>query len=66
LTLQVPNRAELLSIKAGAVAYDDLMEQADALVASIEHLHSHCLLPESPDIAKGKAVLVAMRKVLYG
>jgi len=65
LTLQVPNRAELLSIKAGAVAYDDLMEQATGLIATIAQHYLTSTLPENPDTAKALRVLIEIREALY-
>lgn len=66
LTLKVPNREELLSIKAGAMDYDELLQKAEDMLTAIERLYTSSTLMESPDLEKGKAILVAMRTHLYG
>lgn len=66
LTIRVTNRAELLDIKAGNKEYDDLLEMADNLIASIEAAYPLSNLPDVPDKERGEALLVTMRKMLYG
>jgi uncharacterized protein len=65
LNIRVPNREELLEIKAGNREYDDLLEMADGLIASIESLYVSCTLPESPDVEKATKILIRIREVLY-
>ena len=66
LNIRVPNREELLSIKAGNREYDELLEMADGLIASIESLYTSCNLPEIPDAQKMTKVLIGIREQLYG
>ncbi len=65
LNIRVTNREELLSIKAGEMEYDDLLQKADDLIASIEDLYVSSTLPETPNFEKLMTVLVEMRKELY-
>jgi uncharacterized protein len=65
LNIRVRNREELLDIKAGNREYDDLLEMADGLIASIESLYESCTLPESPDVEKMTKVLIGIREELY-
>ncbi|MBE8726793.1 nucleotidyltransferase domain-containing protein [Flavobacterium hungaricum] len=65
LNIRVPNREELLDIKAGNRAYDDLLEMADNLIASIESHYQTSTLPERPDEAKAIQTLIKIREELY-
>ena len=65
LTIRVPNREMLLSIKAGKLEYDQLMQWATTLIESIEQEFPLANLPELPDRLKGEALLVKMREELY-
>lgn len=65
LKIRVSNREELLAIKAGTMEYDNLLQMADDLIASIEHLYSNSTLPETPNSAKMIKILVEMRSELY-
>jgi len=65
LNIRVSNREELLAIKAGGIEYDALLEMADNLIASIEKHYQTSTLPDTPDVAKAKAVLVGIREMLY-
>lgn len=65
LNIRVSNRGELLDIKAGNREYDDLLEIADGLIASIESLYESCTLPEIPDVEKATRVLIGIREELY-
>lgn len=65
LTIRVPNREFLLSIKAGKLEYDQLMQWATTLIESIEKEFPLANLPELPDRLKGEALLVKMREELY-
>lgn len=65
LNIRVPNREELLAIKAGEMEYDALLEMADSLIASIEKHYRTSTLPECPDEEKALKVLIGIREVLY-
>jgi len=65
LNIKVPNREELLAIKAGEMEYDALLEMADDLIASIEKHHATSTLPERPDTEKAVEVLIGIREALY-
>jgi hypothetical protein len=65
LNIRVSNRDELLAIKAGEMEYDALLQMADDLIISIEHLYSTSTLPEAPDNSKMIQVLVEIREELY-
>jgi predicted nucleotidyltransferase len=65
LNIRVSNRAELLDIKAGNREYDDLLEMADGLIASIENLYTTSTLPESPNVEMATRVLIGIRQELY-
>ena len=65
LNIRVSNRDELLAIKAGEMEYDALLQKADDLIASIDHLYTTSTLPEAPDSKKLLGVLVEMREELY-
>ena len=65
LNIRVSNRDELLAIKAGEMEYDALLQKADDLIASIEHIYTTSTLPETPDSEKLLGVLVGMREELY-
>ena len=65
LNIRVSNREELLDIKAGNREYDDLLEMADNLIASIEKHYQTSVLPEKPDEAKAIQTLIQIREALY-
>lgn len=65
LNIRVSNREELLNIKAGKIEYDDLLEMADNIIASIEKNFETCTLPDFPNKQKIEAILVKMRTELY-
>ena len=65
LNIRVPNREELLAIKAGEMEYDALLEMADGLIASIEKHYTTSTLPERPDEEKALKVLIGIREALY-
>ena len=65
LNIKVSNREELLAIKAGEMEYDDLLQMADNLVASIENAYETSSLLETPNIEKATATLIAIREHLY-
>lgn len=65
LNIRVSNREELLDIKAGKMEYDDLLQKADDLIASIEHLNETSNLPEFPNTEKAINILIHIREELY-
>jgi len=65
LNIRVPNREELLDIKAGNKEYDDLLEMADNLIVSIENYYQNSTLPEKPDEEKVIQTLIKIREELY-
>ena len=65
LNIKVPNRAELLAIKAGEMEYDSLLKMADELIVSIEKCYQTSTLPERPDEGKAIENLIAIRENLY-
>lgn len=65
LKIRVNNREELLAIKAGEMEYDDLLQKADNLIASIEQLNETSNLPEFPNSEKAINTLIAIREELY-
>ena len=65
LNIRVSNREELLDIKAGNKEYDDLLEMADTLIASIENHYETSTLPEKPDEEKAIQILIEIREELY-
>jgi len=65
LNIRVSNREELLDIKAGNREYDDLLEMADNLIASVENYYTTSTLPEKPDEEKAIQNLIKIREELY-
>ncbi|MBF7090791.1 nucleotidyltransferase domain-containing protein [Flavobacterium sp. ALJ2] len=65
LNIRVPNREELLDIKAGNKEYDALLEMADNLIVSIENHYQTSTLPEKPDEDKVIQTLIEIREELY-
>ena len=65
LNIKVPNKAELLAIKAGEMEYDALLEMADELIVSIEKHYQTSTLPERPDEGKAIENLIVIREILY-
>lgn len=65
LDIRVPNRAELLAIKTGEREYEELLDKADGLIASIEDKLKVSTLPGYPDEAKALKVLIDIREALY-
>ena len=65
LNIHVSNREELLHIKAGNKEYDDLLEMAENLIASIENHYTTSTFPEKPDEAKAIQTLIKIREELY-
>lgn len=65
LNIRVPNRDELLDIKAGNKEYDDLLEMVDNLIASIENHYLKSTLQEKPNEEKVVQTLIKIREELY-
>jgi hypothetical protein len=66
LNVKRPNRAALLSIKAGDFQYDELLTMAQSLMDRIEAVYDKSPLPPFPEQEKIELVLVQMRSALYG
>ncbi len=65
LNIRVPNRQELLAIKAGEKEYDALLELADNLILSIEKNYATTSLPNRPNEEKAIEMLIGIREELY-
>ncbi|MDX6187891.1 nucleotidyltransferase domain-containing protein [Flavobacterium sp. Fl-318] len=65
LNIKVNNREELLDIKAGNRAYDDLLQMADDLIVSIESYYRTSAIQEAPDEEKVIRTLIRIREELY-
>lgn len=61
-----PNREELLAIRRGEREYDALLAEAEARLPLIAERFAASKLPEKPDADRLNAVLIEMRKVVYG
>ena len=59
------NRDELLAIKAGEFAYEDLLNRAQSLMQTVEQAFLHSHLPDAPDLARLAQVLVEVRQGFY-
>ena len=66
INVQRPNREELLAIRRGEWAYEDLMKKATEKMEEIEAAYRISPLPEEPDTVRVKTLLVEMREELYG
>lgn len=60
-----PDRDELLAIKAGRFAYEDLMVKAAVELESIDESFAVSQLQDEPDIAKIEKWAVEIRKAWY-
>lgn len=65
VTNKRPNRQELLDIKHGKFAYNEILDKADILVQQIEFASEYSSLPEAPDPDKVIQILIKMRDALY-
>ncbi|MNG41814.1 hypothetical protein D3C84_1312370 [compost metagenome] len=54
-----------MSIKAGKKEYDNLLQMADNLIASIEKHYETSTLQEKPDEEKVIKILIGIREELY-
>ncbi|RWX02286.1 nucleotidyltransferase domain-containing protein [Flavobacterium cerinum] len=66
LNIKVNNREELLVIKAGNKSYEDLLQMADILLASIEKNYASTELSPFPNKDKIEKLLITVRTELYG
>ncbi len=66
LHVRRPNRELLLRIRRGEFAYDDLLNRADDLLARVDAAFATSPLPEEPDYAAVEALLIGLRRELYG
>jgi hypothetical protein len=62
LIIRRPDRDYLLRVRAGEFAYEDLVNQADGKLASIQQAFDKSNLPERPDRDKVDAILVEIRE----
>ncbi|MET0638138.1 MAG: nucleotidyltransferase domain-containing protein [Chitinophagaceae bacterium] len=65
LDIVCSNRDELLSIKAGDVDYQQLVDLSDHLLARIDSAAESSSLPDEPDKVHCEEILVKMRNELY-
>ena len=65
LNIKVSNREELLAIKAGEKEYDELLQMAEDLIASIERHYEYSVLNERPDEEQAIKILIEIREELY-
>jgi hypothetical protein len=65
-TIKVPNREELLSVKAAKKEYDELLKLASDLMVLIEKHYQTSTLPERLDEQKAIGILVKIREELDG
>ena len=59
------NREFLLSIKMGDFGYDELLNQAEKKLESIEKVYKNANLPDTPDIDAINKLLIQTRKAWY-
>ncbi len=60
------NRSELLSIRRGEWAYDDLITKAEKMMKRVEEAYENSSLPKAPDKLKINALLADLRTKFYG
>lgn len=65
LSVVRPNREDLLAIRRGEFEYEELLNRADTLLQAVESAFSIANLPDKPNEAKAKQVLVEIREALY-
>ncbi len=61
-----PDRDELLAIKTGHYAYDELMAKAAAEIREIDEGFAACRLPDEPDIQQIESWAIEIRRAWYG
>jgi len=62
---QAKEYTEILDIRAGSFAYQELVEMAEARIAQMDSLYANSSLPEKPDLDKINQVLIQVRKEFY-
>ena len=60
-----PNREELLKIRRGEFAYEELVARAEERIERIGELFEKSALPETPDYERANAALVEIRRRHY-
>jgi uncharacterized protein len=60
-----PNREELLKIRGGAYAYEELLALSEQKMERIEHVYEASDLPDHPDYQKINLLLADLRKKFY-
>jgi hypothetical protein len=55
-------RNELLAIKRGEVALEDVLRRAEELSRELDEAHRNTKLPERPDLARAQALLIRVRE----
>lgn len=60
-----PDREQLLRIRAGEFAYEDLLKQAEEKVHLVDHLFKMADLPDAPDIHHAEEALIGIREEFY-
>ncbi|MBG8553962.1 nucleotidyltransferase domain-containing protein [Hymenobacter guriensis] len=65
LHVRRPDRAFLLQIRRGEFSYEELVTEAEALVARVEEAFTASALPEAPDKAAAEQLLVRTRRAWY-
>lgn len=55
-------RSELLAIKRGEVALEDILARAEDLSRDLDDAHRSTKLPERPDIARAQALVLRVRE----
>ncbi len=65
LTVRRPNREFLLQIRRGEFEYEELVSQAEQLVAQVEAAFANSRLPDAPDKAAAQRLLRHVRQRFY-
>lgn len=65
LCVRRPNREFLLQIRRGEFDYEQLIAEADALVAEVDAAFATATLPETPNQAAAERLLVQVRRQWY-
>lgn len=65
ITVERPNRAELLAIRRGEWSYEELMEQADQKMEAVERAYQKSQLPDAPNRETIEQLLVKLRHDFY-
>ncbi len=65
LVVRRPNQEELLRIRAGEFAYDDLLGHAEEMMAQVDRAFEASHLPEQPNREDFEKVLIEIRQAFY-